>query len=272
MKKIRDYTIRAKLLTAFVGLAAVPALMTGGNALFNIPYHGNYEQILSAHQKLAVVLDIVTTTKQKEVIVERYLHAQRTADQQAYSSLSKLQPSNQFDEVAQTPEETEIIQKIIEANHQLDTLQALIMTTATAGDATKAKTLAADDLYATWNSYFDSLTSRLAHLENDQIATLTAQNRQLYVYIWATVVATLLVTTLAGVTAAYLLSRFIVKPLLAIEKATLQISNGDLDVRIQPQSQDEIGRLGVAFNKMAVVLARQNKQKDLKRITKEIES
>jgi two-component system sensor histidine kinase AtoS len=64
-------------------------------------------------------------------------------------------------------------------------------------------------------------------------------------------------TLLLGGLAAALVARRISRPVQELAAAAGAISRGELDLRIEPATDDEIGRLAVAFNDMAAELRRQ---------------
>ncbi len=49
----------------------------------------------------------------------------------------------------------------------------------------------------------------------------------------------------------FILSRYIVQPIKAVSLAAAELSRGNLDWRVRPRTQDEIGELAATFNKMA---------------------
>jgi PAS domain S-box-containing protein len=63
-----------------------------------------------------------------------------------------------------------------------------------------------------------------------------------------------LATLLLGGLAAALVARRISRPVQQLAEAAAAISRGELDLRIEPTTDDEIGRLAVAFNHMAAQL------------------
>ena len=65
------------------------------------------------------------------------------------------------------------------------------------------------------------------------------------------------VTLLLGGLAAALVARRISRPVQALAEGAAAISRGELDLRIEPATDDEIGRLGAAFNHMAAQLRQQ---------------
>ncbi len=54
----------------------------------------------------------------------------------------------------------------------------------------------------------------------------------------------------AGLLIIFLFSRTVTKPVRKLNKAAIQIGNGNLEVRIKIASKDEIGQLSASFNKM----------------------
>jgi PAS domain S-box-containing protein len=68
----------------------------------------------------------------------------------------------------------------------------------------------------------------------------------------------MLVTTLVAAGAAALVARRISRPVQQLANGAVAISRGDLNQRIEPATDDEIGRLAAAFNHMAAELARQH--------------
>ncbi len=65
------------------------------------------------------------------------------------------------------------------------------------------------------------------------------------------------VMLVAGGVAAFLVARRISRPMQELAAGAVAISRGDLNQRIEPATQDEIGRLAVAFNHMATQLLQQ---------------
>jgi two-component system nitrogen regulation sensor histidine kinase GlnL len=65
------------------------------------------------------------------------------------------------------------------------------------------------------------------------------------------------VTLLAGGLAAALVARRISRPVQQLAEGAAAISRGELDLRVDPTTDDEIGRLAVAFNHMTAQLRQQ---------------
>ncbi len=70
-------------------------------------------------------------------------------------------------------------------------------------------------------------------------------------YLWLAGAGTLLV----GTGLALMLSRGLLRPVIAIEQATRQIARGDFSTRVEVTATDEIGQLSAAVNQMTAQLA-----------------
>jgi len=61
----------------------------------------------------------------------------------------------------------------------------------------------------------------------------------------------ILIIMLSGIIAAFVISQYMVGPIKELRDAARKIGKGNLDTRISVKTNDEIGELGLAFNKMA---------------------
>ena len=65
---------------------------------------------------------------------------------------------------------------------------------------------------------------------------------------------------ITGISLGSFISRSISKPIIKLRNATSQISNGNLDTKIDIKSNDELGELSFAFNNMTMELKKSKKQ------------
>ena len=101
--------------------------------------------------------------------------------------------------------------------------------------------LAIDKLAA---SYFMALMSKY-EVSPDDIHQMFIASVHQYL-IWAAVLAFLLAFVLS-----YFLTRRVLKPLSQMTSITRQVATGDFSTRVEVVTQDEVGELGIAFNRMA---------------------
>jgi len=78
--------------------------------------------------------------------------------------------------------------------------------------------------------------------------------RQQVTRLWLQMSGITLVILLLALTVTLLLVRRVTSPLAALAEATQKIDEGGLDVRVQVQGQDEVGRLAASFNHMVARL------------------
>ena len=105
--------------------------------------------------------------------------------------------------------------------------------------------LAIDQLAA---GYFMALMEKYAVSPNDiHQMFLTAVHRYL---LWATMAALILAFVIS-----YFLMRRILQPLSQMSAITREVAKGNFSARVQVSSKDEVGQLGLAFNRMADSLA-----------------
>ena len=73
-----------------------------------------------------------------------------------------------------------------------------------------------------------------------------------------------IIVLLASVVISYFLSRLFVRPILKINDAAARMASGDLDVKLDVKSSDEIGRLAGTMNYLAIELSKvEQLRKDL---------
>lgn len=68
-------------------------------------------------------------------------------------------------------------------------------------------------------------------------------------FIWLAAIVLVILALTNGVL-TYLMSRSIIRPLKALQRATEEIKEGNLNHEVKPRSKDEIGKLSVAFEEM----------------------
>jgi signal transduction histidine kinase len=105
---------------------------------------------------------------------------------------------------------------------------------------------------------------REAHLKNN----IQHHNSIIRYLLWGFYIAGSLII-LISVVLAYYITRFIAKGLSALQDATNKIANGQFDVRMPVDSDDEIGQLAQSFNEMANQLEHRTTSVDS--LNKEIE-
>jgi len=100
-----------------------------------------------------------------------------------------------------------------------------------------------DDKFATFKNFDELGWTILVALDHDEVNVLTRPI--LYVTI-----ALVIICLIIGVGIAIILSKRIVKPIIQLEETMEVVKNGDLTVRSDVKTQDEIGKMSLNFNIM----------------------
>lgn len=70
----------------------------------------------------------------------------------------------------------------------------------------------------------------------------------------------ILMIMVSGIIVALVMGHYMVRPLTELRNAVMEIGKGHLDTQILVKSKDEVGELGLAFNKMAEELKKSNEE------------
>ncbi len=121
--------------------------------------------------------------------------------------------------------------------------------------------------YSNWTDN-ELITGRVIKLGNQTIGVISAgfSTKSLDEKITSITIqglALAIVTLLVGAALTVLLTRQITQPLSELNRIVGRMSSGDLSQRVSYQTQDEIGQLGSAFNKMADDLQEREWMRDM---------
>lgn len=256
MKWFNDRKISTKLLVGFI-MVAVIAAMVGLVGIWNIKkiddsysqaYEdfgvslGNMVEIVESYQRSRVNLREIIITKdpqEKARYVERIRSFDKTFEtkmQEFKKSLRTEEGKRAYQQLQDTvdrysPVREEIIRLAMNGQDE----QSLKLMR---GDGLKL----ANDIQASLDELYKmKVTAGLAKSEeNGQQTSATV------IMMIIAVVAAMAVAVLLGL----FISRIISRPLSALMQASEKIAGGDLNVEIAVTSQDEIGKLALAFRKM----------------------
>lgn len=118
------------------------------------------------------------------------------------------------------------------------------------------------------------LLEQISKVNDENILATTANIQQINQHITHLMIAGVAVAFLISAFASFHLSKSILRPIQLLTKATREIGEGHLDQIVPVISQDELGELATAFNKMAAQLEvyRQNTSEKIMRLHRTMES
>lgn len=94
------------------------------------------------------------------------------------------------------------------------------------------------------------------------VSALTQHNEQVVREFNLLRLGILAVSALAALLIAFFVKQQMIRPVSELHDATVRLEQGDFSCRVEPRTQDEIGRLALAFNRMATTLAQSFNEKE----------
>ena len=110
-----------------------------------------------------------------------------------------------------------------------------------------------DDLLPTFNAVKET-ANHIQEINQQNMIEANEQARKLSRASSNTMIMTLVAGFVVATVVTYLLARSITRPLQNLTESAQQLGEGNLDQHVPVQSQDEVGKLAEAFNKMAAKL------------------
>jgi methyl-accepting chemotaxis protein len=127
------------------------------------------------------------------------------------------------------------------------------MTLALAGDLEKARENARDDAGRKYDSLDEKLDAFITIQQKDAQA-LFSESTRAEGRAKLTILAAIVISVLIAVAAGLFVSALIARPLKQMADAAKKISDGDLDVRVETETRDEVGALASSFRAMVAYL------------------
>jgi methyl-accepting chemotaxis protein len=192
--------------------------------------------------------DLALTDTLKSIMLEPTNRDERVKYDAQVEQITKT-----FDEVIPllvTERGKEIFAELSNYNDQLAELEAEIITQASVNRVKMTNIYNGD--YAKVREIFSRNLNEFEQMQTQRIVSIIEEN-QSYVQTRSIInIAILVVSILIGIFIALFISRAITKPIAEVSNKLKELSNseGDLTVRLEVQSNDEIGQLSSAFNSM----------------------
>ncbi|HSX29552.1 MAG TPA: HAMP domain-containing protein [Candidatus Saccharimonadales bacterium] len=163
-------------------------------------------------------------------------------------------------------------QQISQAATQLEAVESQALMQMDAGKQTEALAMLDNEAYRSWQNYFTNAVRQFLAGQQDLAVSLRQDIRNEWrtLLIWFGGIT--IMTLLVCIGLLVVMTRQVLQPIARLEQAALALGRGDLEARVQVTSSDELGRLGVVFNKMAVVLNEQamSSTERLRKITRDL--
>lgn len=233
----------------------------------------SYKRLDASHAALANVLAAATRDTQIAHSLYGYVRLNQPVLRIAYSQIGPRLSNSDFKALASEGYGgSAAVAEIRKAGSQLEAVESQALSLMDAGKQTEALAMLDNAAYRSWQNYFTGSVQQFSAQQQDLAASLRedTQSEWRTLLLWFGVIT--LVTLLVCIALAAVMTRLILQPIARLEQAALALGRGNLETRIEVTSRDELGRLGVAFNKMAVVLNEQamSSAERLRKITKDL--
>lgn len=257
MKTIKNLKIRQKLYV-LIGIALFGLLMMESMALFQMKNLNNATHTIANNwlPNLSVARNMNTTMSNirlNETVVSTADTGQDITDNLGYLEKEVGNMENlleTYKNTSSTKKDEKLLNELIkcwESYKELDTKIVNFIKKGNSKDALNALNTEGIDLY---NSVSTALSDMIDYnMAGSNEASKDSQNQ----YSTATTRMTLLLVAIiiTGTITSFIIVKGIVIPVKQIEKATIEISNGNLDISIPYESKDELGILSEHFRELA---------------------
>lgn len=184
------------------------------------------------------------TARTRNTHIAQIQHIQKEIDLTLSNMRKRQSEEENFSELKLLEKIEQEYQKIIPLNTQAITLSE-------GGKRREALTLLSTDIDRKIQNSLDPLTNQLVQGDKRYIESLTNNLHKKLNNIVFLIYAVSIGIFLLGLGSLWKLSQDIINPIIKLRNATMQLSKGDFNARVQIPSKDEIGDLAATFNTMA---------------------
>ncbi len=253
MRAVRNWTIRARLLTAFLGVLATSLILAGvGAASLTALWHGVESLHHEATIEQAYLSDLVAALERLARTLTEYRATGSPADRAGFAqetaqvqlALVRLDPG-----LFEDAEERSLVGEVKALAPQVERISREILRTADASMDREAL-VTAETLRQRIDRATELLHRALANSAEEMHMEIEDTRATLW---WSGIVGlgTVLLGLAAGVALAFLVSGRLSRPILAIAEKSRRMADGDLSARVELHAEGELGEAVAAFNAMA---------------------
>jgi signal transduction histidine kinase len=250
---MRNWTIRTRLLAAFLGVLATSLLLAGAGALGMTVLRQGVESLYhEATMERAVFSDLDTALDRLTHTLTDYQATGNPAGRaglaqdvaQIQLMLARLDPG-----LFQDAEERSLVAEVRALGTEIERLSREILRIADVSMDAEARVTAVT-LRQRIDRAMELLHRALAISEHEMLAEIEDARATLW---WSGIVGlgTVLLGLAGGVALAFRLSDRLSRPILAIAEQSRRMAGGDLSARVRIPAEGELGEAVTAFNAMA---------------------
>ncbi len=269
-KRRHGLGIRGRAVISLVVLAVFMAVNSLVLVYQSSAIVASYERLNTSQAAMTSALTAATRDTQIAHALYGYVRLNRPVLRVAYSQIGHR--VSDTDRKALQGEQSAVAQQISQAATQLEAVESQALMQMDAGKQTEALAMLDNEAYRSWQNYFTNAVRQFLAGQQDLAVSLRQDIRNEWrtLLIWFGGIT--IMTLLVCIGLLVVMTRQVLQPIARLEQAALALGRGDLEARVQVTSSDELGRLGVVFNKMAVVLNEQamSSTERLRKITRDL--
>lgn len=257
---IKDLPLKKKLLISFIVIVIISNLSGVVGGIFLIKTHSDYKYALVNYGfaqgdvgKLCIEIEHSNSLLRDTLLLNDKEELLKTKES-LYNSLDKI--NSLIDAVNKTitsDEEKEILKKI---THNLiaakDKRQKLI-TFGLEGKKDEGAILLNSEVAPLMNE-ITNLTTELLQEKIDTANKLSDNLKVLQIIANISIIVSIFASAALTLFLTKYITKVITKPIYDMEKVAKEMSNGNLDVSIEVNSKDEIGKLAASFSQMVTII------------------
>lgn len=257
---IKDLPLKKKLLISFIVIVIISNLSGVVGGIFLIKTHSDYKYALVNYGfaqgdvgKLCIEIEHSNSLLRDTLLLNDKEELLKTKES-LYNSLDKINLLiDQVNKTITSDEEKEILKKI---THNLiaakDKRQKLI-TFGLEGKKDEGAILLNSEVSPIMNE-ITNLTTGLLQEKIDTANKLSDKLRMLQIITNISIIVSIFASAGLTLFLTKYITKIITKPIYDMEKVAKEMSNGNLNVSIEVNSKDEIGKLAASFSQMVTII------------------
>ena len=253
MPNLVPNSIRGKLIIGLLpGFLVLVSLAAVSLYAINLLADANI-WIADASREMEFTQSLQLTLQRALIPFDDYMrHGQHDDNRRQFSILANSLDRQFGESRSAYGEESEIaLHRLAESNwKRVHDLAEKLFADSLAGDAPDSRNAIMADIQSAAQAAWNNLDDLRNHVEEEVAETLFAAevNRRLATQL---LILTTIVLLLAGTLFVIYFSRYLTKPIEALQVGATRIGGGDLSFRLAVERSDELGELAAEFNRMA---------------------
>jgi methyl-accepting chemotaxis protein len=257
---IKDLPLKKKLLISFIVIVIISNLSGVIGGIFLIKTHSDYKYALVNYGfaqgdvgKLCIEIEHTNSLLRDTLLLKDKEELLKTRES-LYNSLDKI--NSLIEAVNKTitnDEEKSILKKVTHNLMAAKDIRQKLITFGLDGKKDEGAILLNSEVAPLMNE-ITNLTTELLQEKIDTANKLSNNLKVLQIITNISIIISILTSVALTLFITKYITKIITKPIYDMEKIAKEMSNGNLDVSIEVNSKDEIGKLAASFSQMVIII------------------